>query len=131
VTTPSATRELQRAEARLVRRYRTWLDPVGTRLRGVVIPTTEAPLRADLFDTHLDLLIEAKAAVTREHIRYGIGQLLDYRRHMTPRPAMALLVPTRLPPQLVGLPPEAGVDVIWEEAGEFVDSRDGFLTHRF
>jgi hypothetical protein len=98
-------------------------------LRGLVIPTPDATLRAD-FDTDLELLIEAKGVVNREHIRHGVGQLLDYRRHVTPQPEMALLLPARLPPSLAGLPPEAGVDVIWEEAGQFADSRGGVLTRR-
>ena len=37
VVTPATTREMVRAEAQLVRRYREWLDPDRVRLRGIVI----------------------------------------------------------------------------------------------
>jgi hypothetical protein len=128
VMAPVGTRELHRLEAQLVRRYRSWLDPAGTRLQGLVIPVPNTTLRADLFDTSQNLLIEAKGAVTREHVRYGVGQLLDYRRHIASRPDMALLLPARLPDFLTGLPREAGIEVIWENADRFLDSRDGMLT---
>ena len=32
------------------------------------------------------LLIEAKSNTTREKIRMAIGQLLDYQRHISPKP---------------------------------------------
>lgn len=59
VTTPAVTRELHRLEAQLVRRYRAWRDPSGTRLRGLVIPTPDATLRADLFDIGIADLLAA------------------------------------------------------------------------
>jgi hypothetical protein len=128
--TPSAvTRQMIRAEARLVRRYRNWLDPSGTRLRGLIIPMEDRTvLRADLYDTHVDVLIEAKAEVSRESIRYAVGQLLDYRRYLEPRPELALLLPERLSPDLAALPVEVGAAVIWSVDDQFVDSVGGRLT---
>ena len=84
-----------RAEAQLVRRYRHWLDPRGTRLRGLVIPAEGGLLRADLFDTTLNVLIEAKAEASRPYLRYAIGQLFDYCRYVVPPPRPALLLPQR------------------------------------
>ena len=39
-------------------------------------------LRVDLFDTRTKTLIEAKAEASRNHLRLGIGQLLDYARYL-------------------------------------------------
>jgi hypothetical protein len=128
VHAPAVTREMQRVEAQLVRRYGQWLDPDGTRLRGVLIPAGGVTLRADLFDTELSLLIEAKAATTREYVRYGVGQLLDYRRYLTPRPAIAFLFAGPLPAELAGLAAAADIAVIWAVGGSFTDSLGGALT---
>lgn len=130
VALPSMTRRLVRAEAQLVRRYRTWLDPQGTRLRGLVIPIEEGALRADLVDTMLNLLIEAKAESSREHVRYAIGQLFDYQRFMDPQPNLAILIPHPLTKDLRALSEAAGVAVIWESGDGFVDSVGGKLTVR-
>ena len=130
LVTPATTRELQRIEGQLVRRYRAWLDPRGRRLRGLIIPAGDVTLRADLFDTELHLLIEAKGAATREHVRYAIGQLLDYRRYLMPRPALALLLPNPVEPGLAGLPGELDIGIIWAAGEGFADSVDGRLTVR-
>jgi hypothetical protein len=127
---PATTRELQRIEGQLVRRYRAWLDPQGRRLKGLIIPVGDVMLRADLFDTELQLLIEAKAAATREHVRYAVGQLLDYRRYLTPRPALALLLPRPLESELAALPYELDIGIIWAAGAGFTDSVDGRLTVR-
>lgn len=130
IAPPVTTRRLVRSEAQLVRRYRTWLDPEGTRLRGLIIPIGGGSLRADLVDTLLNILIEAKAEASREHVRYAIGQLFDYQRFMDPRPDLAILVPRPLPSELRALPEVAGVGVIWEAEDGFVDSAGGRLTVR-
>lgn len=122
------TRQMIRAEALLVRRYCLWLDPAGTRLRGLVIPTTDHPLRADLYDTHLGVLIEAKADAKRESVRYAIGQLLDYRRYLDPQPGLAILLPSPLSADLVALPEQVRAGVIWPQADSFVDSAGGRFT---
>jgi hypothetical protein len=128
VRPPSQTRKLIRSEARLVRRYRQWLDPTGTRLRALRIPTVDRPLRVDLYDVQLELLIEAKAETTRESVRYAIGQLLDYRRYLATRPALAILLPRELDRDLTELPSEAGIAVIWSSDDGFTDSLGGRLT---
>lgn len=122
VSTAAQVHQVERVEAELVRRYRTWLDPDGTRLRGMVIPVDGSLLRVDLFDPQRNLLIEAKAAVTRNHVRQAVGQLLDYQRYLSPGPALAVLVPTEPSQDLARLPHVLGIDLIWEE-------NEGF-THR-
>jgi len=128
VTPSSATRQMIRAETLLVRRYRDWLDPSSTRLRGLIIPIGGHVLRADLYDTQLDVLIEAKSDISRKSVRYAIGQLFDYRRYLDPRPTLAILLPCELDADLVALPGEAGVHVIWSAGVHFTDSAGGRLT---
>jgi hypothetical protein len=124
----ATTGRMVREEAKLVRRYRRWLDPQGMRLRGLIIPTVGCLLRADLFDTMLNVLIEAKAESSRANIRYAIGQLFDYRRYMSPPPELALLLPGPLSGDLEMLLSCAGISVIWESGDAFVDSTGGRLT---
>jgi hypothetical protein len=76
----------------------------------------------------LDLLIEVKAESSREHVRYAIGQLLDYRRYIEPRPSLALLLPHELDSDLAALPRESNIDVIWEVDEGFMDSVGGGLA---
>ncbi len=124
--TPAAARRIIRAEARLVERYRAWLDPRHTRLKSVLIPASGRVLRADLYDTQLGLLIEAKGAVRREHIRLAVGQLIDYRRYLDPAPGLAVLLPQKPPGDLLGLPLSVGIDVIWaDEHDRFVGTAGG------
>jgi hypothetical protein len=131
---PSAvTRQMIRAEALLVRHYCGWLDPSGVRLRGVIIPAPGHVLRADLYDTERELLIEAKAEASRESLRYAIGQLFDYRRYLDrcrSVRALALLVPSAPDPDLALLPGAAGVAIIWRTDDGFTDSVDGQYTRR-
>jgi hypothetical protein len=125
VSTAAQVRQAERVEAELVRRYRTWLDPDGTRLRGMVIPVDGSLLRVDLFDPERNLLIEAKAAASRKHLRQAVGQLIDYQRYLSPRPVLAILVPLAPSQDLVRLPQEVGIDLIWEENGGFTHRTSG------
>jgi hypothetical protein len=90
------------------------------------------PLYCDLFNKTDHELIEAKGTVTREAIRLGLGQLLDYRRFITPIPQMVLLLPMQPRPDLQDLLQEHRVRVVWEERpGRFADrspySADGAM----
>ena len=125
VVTPATTRELVRAEAQLVRQYREWLDPGRARLRGIVIDTPGTRLRADLYDPWTNCLIEAKAAATRENLRYAVGQLFDYCRYLKHRAHLAVLVPQQPDEDLMGLLDEAVVASIWPSESRFVDSVHG------
>jgi len=119
VCTAAQVRQAQQVESELVRRYRYWLDPAGTRLRGMLIPIDGSLLRVDIYDPQLNLLIEAKAAASRGHLRHAVGQLIDYQRYLSPRPNLAILVPQRPSRDLMKLPYEVGIDLIWEERGSF------------
>ncbi len=130
VRTQAQARQMVRIEADLVRRYRAWLDPSGERLRAWVIPVGTDLLRTDLYDTRLNLLIEAKAAPRRDLLRQAIGQLVDYRRYLSPRPSLAILLPEKPAPDLAALPAEVEIETIWATGDSFEDSAGGELIRR-
>lgn len=124
-------RRMERREARLVEKYRLWLDPTGDRLRGILIAgVAKKPLRVDLYDSHLNLVIEAKADPTRHDIRQAVGQLIDYQRYLAQRPDLAILVGARPDEDLLGLAAAANMGVIWRTGDSFQDSGNGTLTSR-
>lgn len=106
--------EAERREAKLVQDYKRFAEKqvrVVVRLR--IQPQAEAkPLFTDLFERAANVLIEAKGTVTREAIRMAIGQLLDYRRFITPEPRLAVLVPQGLRADLRDLLASNGIGVI-------------------
>lgn len=90
--------EAERREAALVKKYKFFAESQRRQLVRIRIrPKGEAkPLFTDLYEPASNLLIEAKGTVTREAIRMAVGQLLDYARFITPKPQMAVLVPSPL-----------------------------------
>lgn len=125
ITTVAQLRRIVREEAALVTRFRAWLDPEGARLRAWAIPVGSESLRADLYDTATRTLIEAKASTARNFVRQAVGQLLDYRRYLSPRPELAVLLPEELNADLAALLRELGIGVIWEAGDRFLDSEGG------
>jgi hypothetical protein len=114
--------EAERREASLVHRYRQFLEQRGAEVvRLAIRPDQERrPLYCDLYNKTDRELIEAKGTVTREAIRLALGQLLDYRRLVTPTPHLVLLVPTCPRSDLLELLHEHKVSVVWEERrGQF------------
>lgn len=130
VPTEAGARQLVRAEAALVGRYRDWFDPTGARLRAWTIPVGGDTLRTDLYDTRLHLLIEAKGAVSRYLLRQAVGQLIDYGRYLAPLPRLAVLLPSEPNRDLAALPAEVGIGIIWASRDGFEDSAAGELTAR-
>ncbi|MCP2257492.1 hypothetical protein LX15_001177 [Streptoalloteichus tenebrarius] len=63
-----------------MRRYSRFVGREPRRL------TARLPSRGRLvcgaFDPQEQMIIEAKASTTREHVRMAIGQLLDYQLHL-------------------------------------------------
>lgn len=81
----------------------------------------DRPLFADLFDVTTNVLYEAKASPTRESVRMALGQLLDYSRHISPTPALAVLLPEPPADDLVDLLNDHGVACVVEiSEGRFV-----------
>jgi hypothetical protein len=106
--------EFERVEAGLVQQYRRALELLGhevDRLR--IVPAGEAaPLYSDLWDETARELVEAKGTVTREQVRYAVGQLLDYGRFADAK-TKTLLVPQRPRADLLAYLYEVGVDVVY------------------
>lgn len=112
--------EMERAEAKLVQRYRQHLLAQGhqvDRLR-VVPPGEGAPLYSDLWDETASELIEAKGSVTRDQLRQAVGQLLDYGRFAQAE-THSVLVPSRPREDLIAYLHAVGVDIIYPEGAEW------------
>jgi hypothetical protein len=115
--------ELERREAALMHRYREHLHRLGhdvQRLR-LLPPGETAPLYCDLWDLTTRELIEAKATVSREHLRAAVGQLLDYGRFANATQT-TVLVPSRPRPDLLAYLASVGMAAVypngdgWERA---------------
>jgi hypothetical protein len=115
--------ELERREAALVYRYSEHLRRRGhdvQRLR-LLPPGETAPLYCDLWDLTTRTLIEAKATVSREHLRTAVGQLLDYGR-FADAAHQCVLVPSRPRPDLLAYLASVGITAVypagddWEQA---------------
>jgi hypothetical protein len=119
VSNKAQEREAKQDEAELREAFRSWRDPNGERLRGIEIPTGKSTLRVDLFDQKDNLLIEVKARAERDHLRFAVGQLYDYRRYLRFAVHLAVLVPQRPPGDLMGLLDSAHVDCIWPDGQSF------------
>lgn len=112
--------EFERREAQLVHRYRQHLLRLGrevSRLR--ILPSGEtAPLYSDLWDTTSRDLIEAKATVSREHLRMAVGQLLDYRRFVDAA-TLTVLVPSRPRADLLAYLAAAGIQAVYPDGDDW------------
>jgi hypothetical protein len=81
-----------RAEAGLVERYADHLRSKGHVVhRDMIVLRGSERLYTDLYDETDHCLYEAKASTDRMAIRLGLGQILDYRRFLSPRSAALLL----------------------------------------
>jgi hypothetical protein len=114
--------EHMRREAALVQRYQQWLDRQGHEYsrHQIRLPGELSVLYTDLYDTSARELVEAKASSSRNSVRTGLGQLLDYSRFV-PHDRRSLLLPVEPRPDLLGLLRAHGCGCIWEtERGQFV-----------
>ena len=82
----------------------------------------------DLFNVTRHQLIEAKNDASRAKIRMAIGQVLDYRRFVTPEAAGAVLTPEEPAADLLELLATVGLAAIWQTSDGFADSRGGEFT---
>ncbi|MBA4021701.1 MAG: hypothetical protein C0482_05010 [Gordonia sp.] len=118
-----ASFEAVRVEAALVDRFATWLSKDSHKVAGYRLwcRGIERPLFADLFDATDNVLYEAKASASREAVRMALGQLLDYSRHISPSPRLAVLLPESPADDLVNLLSDYGVACVVEISdGRFV-----------
>jgi hypothetical protein len=117
---------LKQPERDLVRRYVEW---VGREDRFEHHYLAGSGLHTDLFFRPNWILIEAKSSADRWAIRLAIGQLLDYQRHYSRSPRLAMLLPEKPSPSMIELLKAKRIVAIWKTAHDrFYDSDDGFLT---
>jgi hypothetical protein len=120
-------RQAQRAEQRLVLRYRDYMAAKGVTIgRKKYLPTGQVrPIYCDVWVEARQALIEAKNSDGRDALRQAIGQLYDYRRFHEPPPQLAVLLPYR--PNLDGLDllHSAGIEAVWPHGSGFRDSASG------
>jgi hypothetical protein len=119
--------EIERREQKLVKDYMIHLERLGhevCRLK-IVAPGEPKPLFTDLYDTTTGTLIEAKGSVRRESIRMAIGQLADYRRHVSNGlNELAVLLPSEPRPDLLDLLDTQDITAIWPEGkSDFATAR--------
>lgn len=78
-------------------------------------------LRTDLYDGTACVLYEAKGTTSREDVRMAIGQLLDYRRHVSPPdPTLAVLLPEEPHSDLRALLASTNIALVYREGKDFV-----------
>jgi hypothetical protein len=126
--------EAERRESALVQRFKVAMEKQGHRARRLeIIPPGEVnSLFTDLYFEDKRLLVEAKGGVDRNSIRMGIGQLMDYRRFVNPKPRCAILLPSRPREDLVQLLAYAGIVLYYPngEAFDAVQPVKAATTHR-
>lgn len=103
-----------RREQELTTAFEALLKSRGSELnRFKVYPKgSTTPLFTDIHDKTNGILYEAKADATRNSVRAGLGQLLDYRRYVDGRPCR-LLLPAAPNEDLLELVAEHGIAVVW------------------
>lgn len=105
-------------ERRLVRAYQ---EALKRELSAWWIPIKGTTLRSDAFDAQRNLLIEAKANTARPSLRMAVGQLLDYARHLTPTPRLAVLLPEKPDNYALKYLEDCHVGTIWRTATGFAE----------
>jgi hypothetical protein len=127
VTPSGEPRPAQRAEQKLVLRYRDYMAAKGIRVsRKRYLPAGEIrPIYSDAWVEDRRALIEAKNSDSRDAIRQAIGQLYDYRRFHQPPLQLAVLLPYKPNAERLDLLQSAGIEAVWLHEPGFRDSAHG------
>jgi 5-methylcytosine-specific restriction protein A len=123
VRKPAAAISVERREGELVDRFQAFIESQGRQAMRyeLSIEGLSSMFLTDLYDVSADVLYEAKGRADRNSIRLAIGQLLDYRRHIDPSPkALAILLPNAPDHDLKSLIKSVGIELVYEEDGQFV-----------
>lgn len=118
-----------RSEAEMVQAYADHMTASKHEVTGRHYPVTDESrvLRADLLIRDLNILIEAKATVSRTAIRLAIGQLFDYRRYEDTDPDLALLVPEKPTADMLILLSDLSIGCVWPYGDGYADTMKGKL----
>lgn len=113
------TVEAARDEAALQSSLHRYLTSIGHVVCRHLIDTPDGNrLLTDIYDETADVLVEVKSDVSRRTLRSALGQILDYRRYVSPT-ASALLVPEPPSREMLDLFGSSSIDVIWPQDGTF------------
>jgi hypothetical protein len=120
-------RPAERAEQKLVLRYRDYMTTKGIVVRRKrYLPAGEVrPIYSDAWVEDRRALIEAKNSDSRDALRQAIGQLYDYRRFHHPPVRLAVLLPYPPKAERLDLLRSASVEAIWPHGSGFRDSARG------
>lgn len=127
VRTRRKVRLAKKTEAKLMSRYREWLENQQRRL----FIAKYKNLRCDAYEKERGNLIEAKSSAKREYLRMAVGQLLDYAylgRKILGTPNMAILLPERPDAKSVEWLSGLHISVAWKEKDVFLDNANGLFT---
>ncbi len=83
---------------------------------------------SDLFNDTRNQLVEAKSGISRNDVRMGIGQLVDYARFVDKRARRAVLLDARPDPDLLKLLDTQGIAAVWRLGDGFADNANGAFT---
>jgi len=127
---PGPPRAAQRAEARLVQSYRSYMDRQGVLVRRKRYkPAGEVqPIYSDIWVEARSALIEAKNSDDRNAVRQAIGQLYDYRRFHSQPVHLAVLLPYRPNADRLELLRSAAVEAVWPHRNGFRDTAEGLFV---
>ncbi len=112
-----APREAERRESALVQRFIAYMKTQGITqaIRKKITPPGESsPLFCDIFFPEIGLLVEAKGSADRNAIRMAVGQLLDYRRHISETKRIGILTPEEMSDDLIDLITTYEIETFWE-----------------
>ncbi|MFF0741551.1 restriction endonuclease [Streptomyces sp. NPDC004111] len=104
-------------KTQLTGEYAGWLAAGGhkTTHSQILLPGEARAVHIDLMDVTGNRLIVVRHSTTRDSVRSAVGELLDLRRHFTPTPALAVLVPERPRQDLVDLCSSLLIEVVWRK----------------
>ncbi|SDW33781.1 5-methylcytosine-specific restriction enzyme A [Arthrobacter sp. cf158] len=117
-TVPEKTQGIAlKREQALVKAFQTVLEARGHDVGRFAItpPGASHVLMSDIHDFTDSVLYEAKAEATRNNIRTGLGQMLDYRRGVSVE-RCRILLPAKPAGDLLELLRDHGIDTVWREA---------------
>ncbi|MEU4232009.1 hypothetical protein AB0F17_47620 [Nonomuraea sp. NPDC026600] len=112
----------ERREAKLSADFQVFLEAQHHRVMRfeIRVKGLSSTLLTDLYDVTAHVLFEAKGTSSRKDMRMAIGQLLDYRRHVTPKkPALAVLLPEEPNDDLRELLSAEGIGLVYRDGDSF------------
>lgn len=119
----------EKREQALVDAFIAVLDERGHRTSRwrITPPESTRALYSDLFDEGDGVLYEAKSKSTRDSVRLGLGQVLDYKRYLAGVAKYSLLLPAAPHADLLDLLQEYEVGAVWveSESGLFFKHLEG------